>query len=105
MKRYSLLLSAFLTLGTNHNAILGNGTSVGLSISQSLIGPLSLNPYGFFDTNKGFRDRSGGLDISYKVNSIISVSIGANYEKYELLAADNPTETHNIHSAVTLKLW
>lgn len=105
MKKLGLLLSAFLTIGTNHNSILGNGTSVNLNIEHSLTQNISFLPSGSFDTNKGFRDRTGGLDISYRLNPRISVSIGAEYEKYELLAANDPTETHNIHSAVTFKLW
>lgn len=32
MKRFGLLLSAFLTVGTDHNSSLGNGVSIGLNI-------------------------------------------------------------------------
>lgn len=96
---------AWLTVGGNHNSTLGNGTSVNLNITQPLYGPLSLAPYGSFDTNKGFRDRSGGLNINYSYTPSVYFSVGAEYEKYELLSANDPTETHNTHVAVHFKLW
>ena len=96
---------AWLTVGGNHNYMLGSGTSVNLNITQPLYGPLSLAPYGSFDTNGGFRDRSGGLDINYSLTSRVFFSVGEEYEKYELLSANDPTETHNTHVAVHFKLW
>lgn len=95
---------AWLTIGQNHNFVLGDGGSVGLDISQSLCGPVSLLPHGTFDSNSGFRDRSGGLDVSYFINPKLSFIVGAQYEKYELLGV-SPTETHDIHTGIRIKLW
>jgi hypothetical protein len=95
---------AYLTVGQNYNFVLGDGGGTRLDITQSLWGPVSLLPHGSFDSNEGFRDRSGGLDVSYAVNPKVSVLMGAQYEKYELLGVP-PTETHDVHTAVRIKLW
>lgn len=95
---------AWLTIGQNRNFVLGSGGSMNLDVSQPLYGPISLCPHGSVDANEGFRDRLGGLDISYTINPKMSILMGAQYEKYELLGAP-PTETHDVHTALRIKLW
>jgi len=114
MKKLLLLLffvpaiahaEAFLTVGQNHNFMLGSGYSLRLDIEEPLIGPLSIHPYGSFDRNTGFHDRLGGLDLDWAINSRLTLSVGSEYDKYELIAADDPTETCDVHTAVRIKLW
>lgn len=96
---------ASLTIGQNHNLMLGSGYSARLDIEQPWIGPLSLHPYGSVDRNEGFHDRLGGMDIDWAATPRLTFSMGTEYEKYELLAANDPTETCDVHTSVRIKLW
>lgn len=95
----------YLTLGQNHNFNLGAGYSSRLDIEQPLSQSLNLHPYGSVDRNEGFHDRLGGLDLDYTISPLVTLSVGAEYDKYELIAADDPTETHDIHTSVKIRLW
>lgn len=105
MPSVGLASEAYLTVGRNHNFMLGGGYSAKLDIVQPLSRRLSACPYGSFDRNDGFHDRMGGMDLSYELSPRLTLSIGAEYEKYELLAADDPTESHDIHTAIKIKIW
>jgi hypothetical protein len=64
MKRLlPILFSAYLTVGSNHNFMLGNGTSLGLEVEQPVADKLSLCPYVSVDNNEGFTDRNSGLNL------------------------------------------
>jgi len=95
----------YLTLGQNHNFKLGGGYSQRLDIEQPISHSWSIHPYGSVDRNEGFHDRLGGLDLDWTVSPLVTFSLGAEYDKYELIAADDPTETHDIHTAVKIRLW
>ena len=104
MRKLGILFAAYLTIGTNHNLMLGNGNSLGLDIEQPLTHSLSLNPSVSIDNNTGFRERFANVDLDLAVTPHLTLIMGAGYDKYTLTSVE-PTEDSNVHTAVKIKLW
>lgn len=105
MKRWgTILIAAYLTIGTNHNVQLGNGRSVEFAIEQPLDEGLSLNPTWSLDHNDGFDDKAANVDLAWEATKQVTFIMGAGYDKYELTGV-SPTEDTNVHTALKFKVW